>query len=143
MNVDQDSLFEDMEYKEILVKEVKITSNLEKMFKEVKHNIKIKKIDETKITLRNIGQVVSKNETELKNVEQHHRDIDAEENNVLKTLDDIKNNIKSFEKLTRNKFKKVVESEINAILEDLSAIKVSKILNLQGIYDYCVQDEII
>ena len=66
-----------------------------------------------------------------------------EENNVLKTLDDIKNNIKSFEKLTRNKFKKVVESEINAILEDLSAIKVSKILNLQGIYDYSVQDEII
>ena len=51
--------------------------------------------------------------------------------------------IKSFEKLTRNKFKKVVESEINAILEDLSAIKVSKILNLQGIYDYSVQDEII
>ena len=80
---------------------------------------------------------------QLKNVEQHHRDIDAEENNVLKTLDDIKNNIKSFEKLTRNKFKKVVESEINAILEDLSAIKVSKILNLQGIYDYSVQDEII
>ena len=65
------------------------------------------------------------------------------QNNVLKTLDDIKNNIKSFEKLTRNKFKKVVESEINAILEDLSAIKVSKILNLQGIYDYSVQDEII
>ena len=62
---------------------------------------------------------------------------------MLKTLDDIKNNIKSFEKLTRNKFKKVVESEINAILEDLSAIKVSKILNLQGIYDYSVQDEII
>ena len=58
-------------------------------------------------------------------------------------MDDIKNNIKSFEKLTRNKFKKVVESEINAILEDLSAIKVSKILNLQGIYDYSVQDEII
>ena len=62
---------------------------------------------------------------------------------MLKTLDDIKNNIKSFEKLTRNKFKKVVESEINALLEDLSAIKVSKILNLQGIYDYSVQDEII
>ena len=143
MRMDQDSLFEDMEYKEILIKEVKITSNLEKMLKEVKNNLKFKKIDETKITLRNIGQVVSKNETELKNVEQHHRDIDAEENNVLKTLDDIKNNIKSFEKLTRNKFKKVVESEINAILEDLSAIKVSKILNLQGIYDYSVQDEII
>ena len=62
---------------------------------------------------------------------------------MLKTLDDIKNNIKNFEKLTWNKFKKVVESEINAILEDLSDIKVSKILNLQGIYDYSVQDEII
>ena len=46
MFVDQDSLFEDMEYKEILKKEVKITSNLEKMFEAVKNDLKVKKIDE-------------------------------------------------------------------------------------------------
>ena len=46
MRMDQDSLFEDMEYKEILKKEVKITSNLEKMFEAVKNDLKVKKIDE-------------------------------------------------------------------------------------------------
>ena len=143
MRMDQDSLFEDMEYKEILKKEVKITSNLEKMFKEVKHDLKIKKIDETKITLKSIVQIVNKNQTEMKSLEQHHRDIDSEENNVLKNLEIIKNNIKNFEKLAKNKFRKVVETETNAILEELSCTKVSKILNLKGIYDYSIQDEIM
>ena len=46
MRMDQDSLFEDMQYKEILKKEVKITSNLEKMFEAVKNDLKVKKIDE-------------------------------------------------------------------------------------------------
>ena len=35
-----------LEYKEILKKEVKITSNLEKMFEAVKNDLKVKKIDE-------------------------------------------------------------------------------------------------
>jgi len=143
MKVDQDSLFEDMEYKEILVKEVKMTSNLEKMLKEVKHNIKIKKIDETKITLKNIVQVVSENETEMKNVDQHQRNIGSEETNMLKILEVIKNNIKNYENLSKIKFRKVVETEIDTILEELSVIKVSKILNLKGIYDMSIPDEII
>ena len=45
--------------------------------------------------------------------------------------------------MCKTKFRKVVELEINKILEDLSVIKVSKILNLKGIYDYSVQDEIM
>ena len=55
----------------------------------------------------------------------------------------IKNNIKNFENISRNKFRKVVETETNKILDELSCIKVSKILNLKGIYDYSVQDEIM
>ena len=143
MRMDQDSLFEDMEYKEILKKEVKITSNLEKMLEEVKNSLKFKKIDETKTMLKNIVQVVIQNETELGNVEKHHRDIDSEENNVLKNLEIIKNNIKNFEKLAKNKFRKVVETQTNTILDELSCTKVSKILNLKGIYDYSIQDEIM
>jgi len=79
----------------------------------------------------------------MKSLEQHHRDIDSEENNLLKTLEEIKNNIKNFENLAKTKFRKVVDTEINKILEDLSVIKVSKILNLKGIYDFSFQDEII
>ena len=82
---------------------------------EVKNSLKFKKIDETKTMLKNIVQVVIQNETELRNVEKHHRDIDSEENNVLKNLEIIKNNIKNFEKLAKNKFRKVVETETNTI----------------------------
>ena len=55
----------------------------------------------------------------------------------------IKNNIKNFEKLAKNKFRKVVETQTNTILDELSCTKVSKILNLKGIYDYSIQDEIM
>ena len=61
----------------------------------------------------------------------------------IKNLEVIKNNIKNFENISRNKFRKVVETETNKILDELSCIKVSKILNLKGIYDYSVQDEIM
>ena len=44
MNVDEDdSIFEDMTYKNILEKEFEITSNLEKMFTDVANNLKYKK----------------------------------------------------------------------------------------------------
>ena len=84
-----------------------------------------------------------KNETEMKNVEQQQRNIGSEETNVLKILEVIKNSIKNFENLAKNKFRKVVETEMNKILEDLSVMKVSKILNLKGIYDYNIEDEIM
>ena len=61
----------------------------------------------------------------------------------MKNLEVIKNNIKNFENISRNKFRKVVETETNKILEESSCIKASKILNLKGIYDYSIQDEIM
>ena len=72
MSMDQDeSLFEDMDFKDVMVKEIKITENLENLLGEVKHNLKTKKIIETKTTLRKIEQVVNENVIEMKNVEQY------------------------------------------------------------------------
>ena len=143
MSMDQDeSLFEDMDFKDVMVKEIKITENLENLLGEVKHNLKTKKIIETKTTLRKIEQVVNENVIEMKNVEQYNRHLDSDETNMLRNLQFIKNNIENFENLAATKFRKVVEKDINIILEELNVIKVNRILTLKSIFDVSFSEHI-
>ena len=68
-----DSIFDDMNYKNILLNEIKIISELDGVCKDVKINLKINKISNTVSSLKNIEELVNKNLNEMKLVEEHHR----------------------------------------------------------------------
>ena len=136
MNVDEDdSIFEDMTYKNILEKEFEITSNLEKMFTDVANNLKYKKINETRSLLKNIEIVVDENKMEMEKLEPFHRHKDTEDNNSYKILELVKKSIKMFEKLANNKFRRITEIEIDKIVEELKSVQNDKKSMLIGIYD--------
>ena len=60
---------------------------------------------------------------------------DSEDNNLYKILEFIKKTVKMFENLAMNKFRKVTETEINNIIEDLIAAQNDKKAMLIGIYE--------
>ena len=134
MTVD-DSIYEDMQYKDVLLSEVKITSKLENIFTEIKTNLKTKKIDETISVLQNSILQVDQDISEMKTYEKIHRHIDSDDNNVYKVLDNIKNKIFMIQKVARNKFRKVTDEELDKIIEELSLTNTDKVAMLVGIYD--------
>ena len=134
MTVD-DSIYEDMQYKDVLLSEVKIASKLEKIFTEIKTNLKTKKIDETISVLQNSILQVDQDISEMKTYEKIHRHLDSEDNNVYKVLDNIKNKISIIQKVARNKFRKVTDEELDKIIEELSLTNTDKVAMLVGIYD--------
>ena len=124
-----------MQYKDVLLSEVKITSKLEKIFTEIKTNLKTKKIDETISVLQNSILQVDQDISEMKTYEKIHRHLDSEDNNVYKVLDNIKNKISIIQKVARNKFRKVTDEELDKIIEELSLTNTDKVAMLVGIYD--------
>jgi len=135
MSVDDDSIFEDMNYKEILFSEIQILSELDKMFNDVKNNLKLKKICETKTSLKNIEIIVEKDQVKMKEVEHNHRHIDAEDNNVFKILNNIKSSIEMLENVAMNKFRKVTETELDKILEEIKIARMTKEMMCYGVFD--------
>ena len=130
-----DSIFDDMNYKNILLNEIKIISELDGVCKDVKINLKIKKISNTVSSLKNIEELVNKNLNEMKLVEEHHRHKDDDEFNVYKILKEIKRSIGRIESLPRNKFQKLTEEELNKVLDELQSARINKEMMCNGIYD--------
>ena len=135
-----DSIYEDEIYKDILIKEVQITKNLYNILIDIKTNLKLKKIYETKSSLKNIETIIDQNIIEIETLKQYHRYYDSENQNVLKILNLTKNGIKMFENLAMNKFRKVTDSEIENILEELNLARIDKETSLVGIYDMNISE---
>ena len=108
-----------MQYKDVLLSEVKITSKLENIYTEIKTNLKTK---QNSIICTTWSRHF-RNET----YEKIHRHMDFEDNNVYTVLDNIKNKISLIQKVARNKFRKVAEEEFEKILEELSLTNTDKV----------------
>merc|ERR1712243_110905 len=124
-----------MEYKNILKIEIEATTVLYSSLVDVAMNLKIKKISETLTTLKSLKNKVDQYNEDLNKVKKFHRDPDSDEFNVFKILKNLKSKINMFESLAKNKFRKIVETDLDEIVDEISVTRVHKLQIMDAIYE--------
>ena len=126
---------EDIEFKEIMKEELRVTSNLKTDISDIIENIKPRKIDETMSKLQTLKLNIHNDVRNLKKVERHS-ETEKYSEEFYQMIDKFMKMPETLSKIAKNKFKKVAEDELKELLnKDIKWVKQDKHNNLIGMFD--------
>ena len=125
---------EDIEFKEIMKEELRVTSNLKTDISDIIENIKPRKIDETMSKLQTLKLNIHNDVRNLKKVERHS-ETEKYSEEFYQMIDKFMKMPETLSKIAKNKFKKVAEEELKEFLKDINAVELDKGNNIFGMFD--------
>ena len=126
---------EDIEFKEIMKEELRVTSNLKTDISDIIENIKPRKIDETLGKLKILKLNIHNDVRDMKKVERHS-ETEKYSEEFYQMIDKFMKMPETLSKIAKNKFKKVAEDELKELLnKDIKWVQQDKQGNLIGMFD--------
>ena len=125
---------EDIEFKEIMKEELRVTSNLKTDISDIIENIKPRKIDETMSKLQTLKLNIHNDVRDVKKVVRHSETEQYSEE-FYKMIDKFMKMPETLSKIAKNKFKKVAEEELKEFLKYINAVELDKGNNIFGMFD--------
>ena len=133
-------MWEDLEFKEILKDELCVTNNLKTSINDIMANLKPRNIQETMNKLAILNQSVKNDEIRLKNMERNSKNEHKSEK-FYKMIDSFKKLFERLENTANNKFRKVAESELKVIYQNIINVQLEKSNNVYGMFDKTIDEE--
>ena len=133
-------MWEDLEFKEILKDELCVTNNIKTSINDIMANLKPRNIQETMNKLAILNQSVENDEIRLKNMERNSKNEHKSEK-FYKMIDSFKKLFERLENTANNKFRKVAESELKVIYQNIINVQLEKSNNVYGMFDKTIDEE--
>ena len=133
-------MWEDLEFKEILKDELCVTNNIKTSINDIMANLKPRNIQETMNKLAILNQSVKNDEIRLKNMERNSKNEHKSEK-FYKMIDSFKKLFERLENTANNKFRKVAESELKVIYQNIINVQLEKSNNVYGMFDKTIDEE--
>ena len=133
-------MWEDLEFKEILKDELCVTNNIKTSINDIMANLKPRNIQETMNKLAILNQSVNNDEIRLKNMERNSKNEHKSEK-FYKMIDSFKKLFERLENTANNKFRKVAESELKVIYQNIINVQLEKSNNVYGMFDKTIDEE--
>ena len=133
-------MWEDLEFKEILKDELCVTNNIKTSINDIMANLKPRNIQETMNKLAILNQSVKNDEIRLKNMERNSKNEHKSEK-FYKMIDSFKKLFERLENTANNKFRKVAESELKVIYQNIINVQLEKSNNIYGMFDKTIDEE--
>ena len=133
-------MWEDLEFKEILKDELCVTNNIKTSINDIMANLKPRNIQETMNKLAILNQSVKNDEIRLKNMERNSKNEHKSEK-FYKMIDSFKKLFERLENTANNKFRKVAESELKVIYQNVINVQLEKSNNVYGMFDKTIDEE--
>ena len=127
------NIYADLEYKDILINELRIARNMKNNIKDVIENLKPRRIDETINKLLILNFNVQNEEILDKNFKRHSENEHLSENFYEMIAKFVKMG-EILKSTAKNKFKKVAENELNNLCEEICKVEIDKLAKLQGLF---------
>ena len=125
---------EDIEFKEIMKEELRVTSNLKTNISDIIENVKPRKIDETLGKLKILKLNIHNGVRDIKKIERHSETEQYSEE-FYKMIEKFMKMPETLGKIAKNKFKKVADEELKEFLKDINAVELDKGNNIFGMFD--------
>ena len=133
-------MWEDLEFKEILKDELCVTNNIKTSINDIMANLKPRNIQETMNKLAILNQSVKNDEIRLKNMERNSKN-EHQSEKFYKMIDSFKKLFERLENTANNKFRKVAESELKVIYQNIINVQLEKSNNVYGMFDKTIDEE--
>merc|ERR1712155_142693 len=134
------AVWEDLELREILKDELSVTNNIKTNINDIMANLKPRNIQETMNKLAILNQNVCNDEIRLKNMERNSKNEHKSEK-FYKMIDSFKKLFERLENTANNKFRKVAESELKVIYQNIINVQLEISNNVYGMFDKTIDEE--